>query len=124
MGKYSLEELIRKVIGCCVRVHKALGPGFLESVYQQALAIEFEEQEIAFEAENEIELQYHDRDIGSHRLDMYVDGQLVVELKATDKLVGQYYAQVRSYLKATRTQTGLLVNFGAFRLDPRRVELR
>ena len=124
MGKFSLEELIRETIGCCVRVHMELGPGFLESVYLKALVVELTDRRIPLEAEKEIKLEYRGHEIGTHRLDLLVDGQLVVELKAVEALAGQHYAQVRSYLKATGKTLGLLANFGEFTLDPRRVELK
>ena len=121
--KDELEALIQKVIGCCIRVHMTLGPGFLESVYQNALEVECAENGLTVESEKEIHLQYHDHHVGTHRLDFLVDRQLVVELKTAEKLNGQHYAQVRSYLKATGTRVGLLVNFAEAKLDPRRVEL-
>ena len=124
MGKVLLERLIHDVIGCCIRVHMALGPGFLESMYHRALEIELAECGIPFDTEKEITLMYHGRPIGTHRLDLLADGQLVVELKTVEQLTGQHYAQVRSYLKATGTTLGLLVNFAEAALDPRRVELK
>lgn len=120
----SEEKLLHEVIGCCVRVHMELGPGFLESAYQRALEIELGEQGIPFETEKVIELHYREHFIGKHRLDLLVAQRLVVELKTVEKLIGQHYAQVRSYLRAMGNTLGLLVNFAEAALDPRRVELK
>ncbi len=106
-----------------IAVHTELGPGFLENVYRRAVGIEFERQGIGFETEKEITLKYRGEEIGTHRLDLFVEGQLVVELKTVEKLHKKHYAQVRSYLKAVKRPVGLLVNFADFQLDARRVEL-
>lgn len=106
-----------------IEVHKQLGPGFLEKVYRRAIAIEFENQGIQFEAEKGIRLQYKGRRIGVHRLDLLAENELVIELKTVERLHKKHYAQVRSYLKAVQKPIGLLVNFADFQLDTRRVEL-
>jgi GxxExxY protein len=123
MEKEGFEELVYRVIGCCVAVHKELGPGFLESVYHRALELELTAQGIPFESEIEIQLTYRGTDIGIHRLDLLIAGQLVVELKTVETLHKKHYAQVRSYLKATGKPLGLLVNFADYQVDTRRVEL-
>lgn len=123
VGNTRLDELIYKVLGCMIEVHKCLGPGFLESVYRQATTVEFQRQNIQFEAEKEIQLQYKGNHIGIHRLDLFVENELVVELKTVEDLHKKHYAQVRSYLKAVRKPVGLLVNFADFQLNARRVEL-
>jgi GxxExxY protein len=122
IGKEEREELIRRIIGCCIDVHKELGPGFLESVYHRALEIRFGEEEICFESEREMPVYYHSRSVGAHRLDFLVEKEVVLELKTVEEIHKKYYAQVRSYLKAANKETGLLVNFADFRLDSRRVE--
>jgi GxxExxY protein len=119
----GFDGLIYRVIGCMIEVHKQLGPGFLENVYRRAVTLEFERQGIRFEAEKKIELQYKGDCIGTHRLDLFVDDQLVVELKTVEELHKKHYAQVRSYLKAVQKPVGLLVNFADFQLNARRVEL-
>jgi len=118
-----LGDLTYKVIGCMIEVHKELGPGFLESVYHRALEIELRHQGIAFESEKEISLRYRGETIGVHRLDLFVENELVVELKTMEALSKKHYAQVRSYLKAVGKEVGLLANFADYQLDPRRVEL-
>jgi GxxExxY protein len=122
-GNEGLDDLIYRVIGCMITVHKELGPGFLESMYHRALELELGHQRISFESEIEIELTYRSKPVGKHRLDLLVEDQLVVELKTVDELHKKHYAQVRSYLKATNRPVGLLANFSDFQLDPRRAQL-
>jgi GxxExxY protein len=118
----GLEELIPEVIGCMIAVHKELGPGFIESVYHRALEVELERQGIPFETEKEIPICYQGTGVGIHRLDLFVAGMLVVEVKAVESIAAIHYAKVRSYLKATDEPVGLLANFAAVPLDCRRVE--
>lgn len=99
------------VIGAAIAVHRALGPGFLENVYESALCIELQERAIAFERQKIVPLLYRDRHIADHRLDLVVSGRLVVELKAVDLIAPIHVAQMISYLTATRLQLGLLINF-------------
>ena len=122
-GNPELDRLIYRVIGCMIEVHKELGPGFVEHVYRRAIQIELGDQDIGFEFEKEIKLQYKGRNIGIHRLDLFVESELVVELKTVEKLHKKHYAQVRSYLKAVQRPVGLLVNLSDFQFDARRVEL-
>lgn len=117
------DALIYRVIGCMIEVHKELGPGFLEGVYRRALAIELESQGIRFEAEKKTQLKYKKRSVGTHRLDLLIEDELVVELKTVEELHKKHYAQVRSYLKAVQRPVGLLANFADFQLNTRRVEL-
>jgi GxxExxY protein len=121
MEEAELEQLVTRVIGCLIEVHRSLGPGFLESVYHRAVEVELECQGIPFQSEKEIMLSYRGRDIGTHRLDMLVGGELVVELKTVERLAAIHYAQVRSYLKAIDRWVGLLANFATSPLDCRRV---
>ena len=124
-GKDGFEKLVNKVIGCCIRVHKELGPGFLESVYHRALEVELAENDIPFESEKEVAISFRGHFVGDHRLDFLIDGELVVELKTVERLGRDHYAQVRSYLKAVRQRKpGLLINFASFTLDVRRVETK
>jgi GxxExxY protein len=118
---HSLRE---RVIGCCISVHKALGPGFLESVYHRALEIELAEQGIEFETEKEINISYRGRFVGNHRLDFLVAGRLVLELKTVERITKDHYAQVRSYLSAIGETVGLLINFATMPIGIRRVELK
>jgi GxxExxY protein len=123
MEKWGKEDLTDKIINACIIVHKELGTGFLESIYHNALKIELEKQKLAFESEKEVRVRYCDIDVGIHKIDLFIEGDIVVELKTVEDLNKKYYAQVRSYLKALQREVGLLVNFSDFTLDVRRVEL-
>ena len=123
MEKWGKEDLTDKIINACIIVHKELGPGFLENIYHNALTIELERQKIAFVSEKEVRVRYRDIEVGVHKIDLFVEGEIVVELKTVEDLNKKYYAQVRSYIKALKKEVGLLVNFADFTLDVRRVEL-
>lgn len=123
MDREELDQLIYRVIGSMIEVHKVLGPGFIEGVYRKSLMIEMRKRGIGFETELEVPLDYKGEGVGVHRLDLFVENELVVELKAVAELHKKHYAQVRSYLKAVHKPIGLLVNFADFELDVRRVEL-
>ncbi len=122
MEKWGKEELTDKIINACINVHKELGPGFLENIYHNALKVELARQNLIFESEKEIKIFYQDVEIGIHRLDLFVEHEIVVELKTVEEISGKYYAQVRSYLKAVDKEIGLLVNFADSTVDVRRVE--
>lgn len=110
------------MIRCIILVHQTLGPGFLESIYRRALIIELRKQHLATEAEKEVVVFYDGHEVGKHRLDLLVEGQLILELKTVESLSKAHYAQVRSYLRATRLDLALLVNFANDRADFRRVK--
>ncbi|MEO0081954.1 MAG: GxxExxY protein [candidate division WOR-3 bacterium] len=110
---YSTTE---KVIGAAIEVHKALGPGFLESVYEEALCLELEFQGVKFVRQTPVAVDYKGRRVGEGRLDLLVEGSVVVELKAVDALAPIHSAQMISYLKATGCRVGLLINFNVIRL--------
>jgi len=101
----------RAVIGAALEVHQALGPGYLESVYEEALAIELGLRRIPCEWQKLVGVEYKGQAVGEGRLDLLVDGCLVVELKAVEALAPIHTAQVISYLKATGLPLGLLINF-------------
>jgi GxxExxY protein len=107
----QLDELARAVNGAAIEVHRVLGAGFLESVYEQALAIEFGLRQIPFQRQHPIALKYKGQMVGEARLDFLVGDQLIVELKAVDTIHPIHHAQVLNYLKATGLQLGLLLNF-------------
>ncbi|HUE40871.1 MAG TPA: GxxExxY protein [Chthoniobacterales bacterium] len=110
------------IIAAAIAVHRELGPGFIESVYEQALAVEFALQGIAFIRQKPIPLFYRDHQIGEHRLDFLVEDKIVVELKAIDSLQNVHFAVVRSYLKASRVTDGLILNFSSMPLTVKRVQ--
>ena len=121
-GAYA--DATPRVIYCIIRVHQILGPGFVESVYRRALLIELRKQRLRTETEKEIVVYYDEFEVGRHRLDLLVNGQVIVELKTVEFLSKAHYAQIRSYLKATGLRTGLLVNFASERADFRRINQR
>ena len=106
-----VDALARAVIGAAIEVHRILGPGYLESVYEEALALEFALRQIPFERQNPVSVIYKGHPVGASRLDFLVGGCLIVELKAVDALAPVHQAQVISYLKATGLHLGLLMNF-------------
>lgn len=122
MEKNQFEDLVFKVIGVLIEVHKQVGPGFAENIYHKAVELELSNHGIKYESEKNIDMFYKGTKIGSHRLDLYVENELVVELKAIDSIHKKHYEQVRSYLKLMKKETGLLANFSDVVLDQRRVE--
>ncbi|MGC3967009.1 MAG: GxxExxY protein [Pirellulales bacterium] len=114
---------MRLVIAAIIRVHQTLGPGFIESIYHRALTVELKRMSIPFSTEHELEIRYEGELVGLHRLDLLVDGRLIVELKAIEELTKTHYSQLRSYLKAARLSVGLLVNFSKDKADYRRVTI-
>ena len=109
----ALNALSQRVIGAAIEVHRVLGPGFLEVVYEEALCIELELRGLRFSSQVPIAVNYKGRKIGEGRLDILVEGILILELKTVDKLAPIHEAQTLSYLKATGHQLGLLMNFNA-----------
>ena len=119
--KYPLSDLTGKVIKCAIEVHKHLGNGFQEVIYQRALAIEFGLQNIPFEREFEMPLFYKGEQIGTRRVDFFVDGKVMVEIKAVIQLEDVHLAQAINYLEAYKMEVGLLINFGSKSLEFKRV---
>lgn len=107
----ALDALAHQVIGAAIAVHRELGPGFLESVYESALCIELTERGIPFVRQAMLRVYYHGQEVGEGRIDLWVANRLVVELKAVEKLAPIHRAQLLSYLRATRMRLGLLINF-------------
>ncbi len=107
----ELDRLARSVIGAAINVHRALGPGFPESVYEEALCIELTEQKLRFERQAKTNVFYRERLVGQGQMDLLVDQRLVVELKAVDYLHPKHAAQIKAYLTASGCQIGLLINF-------------
>ncbi|HSB79126.1 MAG TPA: GxxExxY protein [Candidatus Methylomirabilis sp.] len=107
----ALDALAHEVIDAALEVHRWLGPGYLESCYEEALAIELRERQIAFRRQAPISVDYKGRVVGEGRADFIVGDGLLVELKTVEALAPMHKAQVLSYLKATRGILGLLINF-------------
>jgi GxxExxY protein len=114
------EQITEQIIAAAIRVHRSLGPGFLESFYEEALAVEFALSGIQFVRQYTVPLFYRDHQIGEHRLDFLVEGKIVVELKAVSRLEDIHFAIGRSYLKAISLQDGLLFNFATTPLTIKR----
>lgn len=113
----ELNQLTERIIGAAIEVHRELGPGLLESAYQQALSHELTLRKIPFEAEKYCPVRYKDLLIdNAYRLDFLVDGVVVVELKTVDELTDVHAAQVLTYLKFTGCHLGLLLNFNSITL--------
>ena len=121
MNKLAHEELTGRIIGCAIVVHKALGPGFLESIYEAALVVEFKRVGLKVEQQKTLPVYYREILVGEHRLDLLVEGTIVVELKAISELEDIHFAIVRSYLKAVGLEHGLLLNFATMPLTVKRV---
>lgn len=107
----EIDQLAHSVIGAAIEVHRNLGPGFLESLYEESLCIELRLRGILFEQQKVISVPYKGYKVGESRLDLLVDQCLIVELKAVENLLPVHMAQVMSYLKVTGCQLGLLINF-------------
>jgi GxxExxY protein len=123
MGRDDDRRLTEQIIARVIRVHQTLGPGFLESIYRRSLIVELRNAHLATEVESEVEIWYEGHIVGRHRIDIIVEGLVILELKAVESLGRHHYAQIRSYLKAARLRVGLLVNFGSSTADFRRVEI-
>jgi GxxExxY protein len=115
------EELTHKIIGCAMKVHSTLGNGFQEIIYQRALAIEMQKQNLGFQREMEMTIYYEGFDIGTRRVDFFVEENIMVELKALIKLEDVHLAQAMNYCQAYNLPIGLLLNFGAKSLEFKRV---
>jgi GxxExxY protein len=121
MKEKKFDKLSNQLIGKAIEVHKTLGPGFNESIYQNALIIEFEEAKIHLETEKEIPIYYRGEVVGIHRIDIKADNKIILELKAVSDITDVHVAQVVSYLKATGLNIGLILNFAKSKLEIRRV---
>jgi GxxExxY protein len=120
-NEYPESELTSRIIGCAMEVHKHLGNGFQEVVYQRALSIELDLQGLDHEREKEMPLYYKGNDIGTRRVDFFVMGKVMVEIKAVIQLEDVHLAQAINYLEAYNMDLGLLVNFGSRSLQFKRV---
>lgn len=119
--QYKYSDLTSKIIGASMAVHKILGNGFQEVIYQRALAIELQAMNIEFEREKEMPIFYKDQQIGTRRVDFLIEGVVSVELKALTQLEDVHLAQAINYLEAYNIEIGLLINFGAKSLEFKRL---
>ena len=117
--KYA--DITEKILKCAFRVHTVLGNGFQEVIYQRALQIEMQLDGLEFQREMEMSIFYREEQIGTRRVDFFVEGLVMVELKALIKLEDVHLAQAMNYLEAYKMEIGLLINFGSRSLEFKRV---
>ncbi len=122
-GDLLEEGLTGRVIGAAIEVHRRLGPGFLEYIYERALVIELIKRGIFLTQQQELNISYDGVEIGKHRLDLFIADSLVVELKAVRAIDEAHIATVKSYLRAAGQEVGLLLNFSKQTLEIRRIYL-
>ena len=107
----QLDDITSTIIGAALEVHRVLGPGFMESVYEEALAVELELRRVTYERQKVVSVSYKGRPVGEGRTDFLVENSVIVELKAAERILPIHRAQVLSYLKTTGCCLGLLINF-------------
>ena len=105
------DPLTERIIGCAIAVHRELGPGLLEAIYEEALAIELEDQGLAFRRQVAVSAVYKGRRLGEYRLDLLVEDAVIVEVKSVERLLPLFEAQLLTYLRVTGKRIGLLMNF-------------
>ncbi len=115
------EALTKKIIGCAMKVHTTLGNGFQEVIYQRALEIEMKLDGLSFAREMEMPIFYREEQIGTRRVDFFVEDKIMVELKALIRLEDVHLAQAMNYVEAYKMEIGLLINFGSRSLEFKRV---
>jgi GxxExxY protein len=118
---YPHQELTGQIIGAAIDVHKELGPGFLEKIYENALKIELMARGLVFESQVAIPVRYKGQVVGNYVADLIVESVVLCELKAADALIDAHDAQLLNYLKATRYKVGLLLNFGQSKTQIKRL---
>ena len=115
------QDLTYAIIGAAMEVHSDLGPGYKEEIYQKALDIELRNRNLQFEPQKPIQIEFKGERVGLQLLDFFVQDKVVVEIKALSRLDTDHEAQIISYLKATQSETGLLINFGTKKLEYKRI---
>ena len=122
-GRRSLEyeELTDKIISAAIEVHRRLGPGFIESIYENALVHELNKRRIKVSQQLEVDIEYDGVRVGTHRLDLFIESTIVIELKAIKNIEDIHFAIVKSYLRALGKEHGLILNFAKPTLEIKRV---
>jgi len=118
---YTFEPVSGEILNAAVEVHKTLGPGFRETVYEAALCIELVLRGVPYRRQQEVLVRYKDHEVGRHYLDLIIAGEIVVEIKAVTDLSEDHLAQTLSHIKASKVAVGLLLNFGRPTLQSRRL---
>ena len=121
--KYLYSDLTKKIIGAAINVHKILGPGYPEKIYQRALLEEFKKQGVPFVREERFRVFYDDKDVGYETVDFCVYDKIIIELKAAREIMDLHSKQVVSYLRGTKLKLGLILNFGKSKLEIKRIIL-
>ena len=117
----ELQELSERIIAAAIHVHRTLGPGFIEKIYEEALCHAFRRRGIGFIRQYAIDILFEGVKVGDHQLDLFVGNEMVVELKAVRAIDATHFSKVRSYLRAVNKQHGLILNFALPRLEIKRV---
>ena len=120
---YLYSDLTQKIIGAAIKVHKTLGPGFPEKIYQRALSEEFNKQRIPFIREEKFRVYYENKDVGYEIMDFCAYDKIAIELKAMREIMDLHAKQMASYLKGRKLRLGLILNFGKSKLEIKRVIL-
>ena len=118
---HKFEPLSGKTIAAALAVHRTLGPGFLESIYHNAMCVALRNRSIAFETQRAVAVEFESEEVGIHKLDLLVEKRIVVELKAVKEVTDVHRNQILSYLRASRLKIGLLINFNSSPLFIRRI---
>lgn len=118
--KYPNSKITDKVIKCAIEVHKILGPGFVENIYEKALISEMKQNDLRVEQQVLIPIVYKGKNVGEHRLDLLVEDEVIVENKAVKEFEDIHQVQILSYLKATNKKIGLLINYAKTKIDVKR----
>ena len=121
MTTKQLNELSNKIIGIAIDVHKTLGPGFVEKIYQRAMYIELKNSSIPFEREKKIVIRFKKALLGYQVLDFIIENKLIIEIKAVTEINRIHIAQMLSYLKAANKKLGIILNFANSRLEIKRI---
>ena len=119
-GEMNSEDITHKIIGCAYTVYNTLGFGFLESVYQKALLIELTGAGLKVESEKPLKVHYKDEIVGEFSIDLFVEDEIIVELKSVEKLIKGHEVQLVNYLNGMKKDIGLLINFGPSKVDVKR----
>jgi GxxExxY protein len=120
---FEFEPLSGRIIEVAINVHRELGPGFIEPIYHRAMNVALQQAGLAYETERGVRIYFAGVEVGCHRLDLLVENQIIVELKAVKAFEDIFFAKLKSYLKATGLHVGLLMNFNASTLVVKRVVL-
>lgn len=121
MKEEEINKLTESIIGLAIKVHKTLGPGFVEKIYEKALIHEFQKASIDFQSQLAFKIKYEELEVGNQRVDFIVEDAVLVELKSASRIIPIFESQLLSYLKASGKKVGLLLNFGRKRVEIRRM---